>query len=60
MMPKPPHTDTIELTPEMVEQGIREQKYARWMAQYRTGTMPDDEWQGLLADRDFCSWLASL
>ena len=59
-MTKPPHESTIELTPEMVEQGIREQKYARWMAQYSSGTMPDVEWQKILQDRDFAAWLISL
>jgi len=59
-MTKPPHIDTIELTPEMIERGIREQEYAMAMARYRDKTMPDAEWQGLLEDRDFCSWLHSL
>jgi hypothetical protein len=59
-MTKPPHTDTIELTPEMIEHGMREQKYAIAMARYRDKSMPDLEWQELLQDQDFAAWLVGL
>jgi len=59
-MTKPPHIDTIELTPEMIERGIREEEYAKAMIRYRNKTMTDDEWQKLLRDRRFAVWLVSL
>ena len=59
-MTKPAHTDTIELTPEMIEQGMREQGYAMAMSRYRDKSMPDAEWQELLQDQDFAAWLVSL
>jgi len=58
-MTKPPHIDTIELTPEMIERGIREQEYAMAMVRYRDKTMPDAEWHELLEDLDFAAWLVS-
>ncbi len=59
-MTKPPHIETIELTPEMIERGIREQGYAMAMVRYRDKTMTDDEWQKILRDRRFAAWLVSL
>jgi len=58
-MTKPPHIDTIELTPEMIERGIREQEYAMAMVRYRDKTMTDAEWHELLEDLDFAAWLVS-
>lgn len=59
-MQKPPHTITIELTPEQVEQGAREHKYAEYMRAYRSGEMSDERWEELQDDDDFQDWRMGL
>ena len=59
-MQKPPHTSTIELTPEQMKRGQREHQFAQWMAEYRAETLTEDEWQVLLQWDKFSSWLMGL
>jgi len=59
-MTKPPHESTIELSADDIERGIREQGYADAMQRFRDKSMPDAEWQKLLQDLDFTTWLTSI
>jgi len=59
-MTKPPHIETIELSADDIERGIREQGYADLMTRFRAGGMPDTEWHALLQDRGFADWLVSI
>ena len=53
---KPPHTDTIELTPEMIKRGQREHQFAEWVGQYKRGALSEDAFQVLLQWERFYSW----
>lgn len=56
----PNHISTIELTPEQVKRGQREHQFALWLAEYRSGDMPEAEWQVLLQWEKFMSWFRKL
>ena len=54
---KPPHTDTIELTPNQLRRGAREQQFSVWLAEYRADKMGEEEWAVLMQWPDFSSWV---
>ena len=60
MLTKPPHTDTIELTVEQLEQGAREERYSQQLREWREGSMKTGQWVELLQDEKFMQWAKEL
>lgn len=56
----PNHINTIEVSPEQVKRGQREDQFALWLAKYRRGELSESEWQVLMQWDKFSSWFRKL